>query len=98
MHFSTCPVIGTIAMHSCGNSLDVRLADDADDSSLAALLTSLVHGTSPAVADNHPRGSRFVPANRLSRFGLAGPMASVRADFERLACELDAEYQRVAMA
>jgi hypothetical protein len=97
MHFSTSPVIGTIAMHSCGGSREARLADDADDSSLEALLASLVHGTLPAGAD-HSRNSRFSLTNRLARLCLAGPTVSIRADFDRLACELDAEYARLAMA
>lgn len=84
-------------MHACGQSHCQPLAEDADDSSLEALLASLLRGALPAGEDCRKRG-HFIPTNRLSRFGLGGPTTSVRADFDRLAEELTAEYQRLVLA
>ncbi|MCI0361185.1 MAG: hypothetical protein L0211_22115 [Planctomycetaceae bacterium] len=94
MHFSTSPVIGTIAIEPRRTA---GLPLDADDSSLEALFASLVCG--PLHARQHER-PRFMAGGRLSRFGLFEPSDrdAVRADFTRLLADLEAEYDRLAMA
>jgi hypothetical protein len=98
MHFSTSPVIGTIAIHPCSAAGEPRLCVDVDDSSLEALLASLVHG--PSLATLHDRPACFIASGRLSRFGLLdlGDHDTVRADLTRLCDDLQAEYDRLAIA
>ena len=99
MNFSTSPVIGTIAIqprHGLGGAL---LPLEADDSSLEALLTSLVQSASHAEG----RGDspvHLVASGRLSRFSFGEESDSelIRADLARLVEDLEAEYDRLAMA
>jgi hypothetical protein len=106
MHFSTSPVIGTIAIKPRSDSAgaqrsaagDPHLPLEADDSSLESLLASLVRG--PTLASLHDRPACFIASGRLSRFALLemGDHDAVRADVTRLCDDLEAEYDRLAMA
>ena len=96
MNFPSSPVIGTIAMqprHGLG-----LLPLEADDSSLQALLTSLVQGSAVSAAGDAP--VRLVASGRFSRFafGDTGEADLIRADLARLVEDLEAEYDRLAMA
>jgi hypothetical protein len=107
MPFSTSPVVGTIVMQSRGATGEMRLTDESDDSSLDALLASLVHETLPAGRlDRQP--VQRVAFGRFNRFGFGASAGAipdevaevdvVRADFARLEDELAAEYRRLAIA
>jgi hypothetical protein len=99
MLFSTSPVIGTIAFEPYGGACPTLLAHGSDDSSLEALLTSLVRGPlAPGYCGGEP--ARFVASGRLSRFGFGSDEGGdiVRADVSRLVDELEDEYQRLVMA
>jgi|GEM_PF-6956509 hypothetical protein len=106
MHFSTSPVIGTIAIEPRSDFVgaqrsaagDGQVTFEADDSSLEAFLASLVRG--PSLASLHDRPACFIARGRLSRFGLLelGNHDAVQADLTRLCDDLEAEYDRLAIA
>ncbi len=107
MPFSTSQVVGTIVMQPRLATGDMGLTHESDDSSLEALLSSLVHGTLTACGVDC-RPVRLVAFGRFSRFGIGASADTnsdegaevdvVQADFARLECELAAEYQRLFMA
>jgi len=99
MNFSTSPVIGTIAMHASRTPGDARLSLEADDSSLEALLASLIQGSSPA-AHGDSAQVRLIASGRLSRFMIGNNEDgdTIRADLSRLTEDLEAEYDRLAIA
>ena len=97
MNFSTSPVIGTIALLPRSGAGDAPR--EADDSSLEALLASLVH--CQTLADGDGSGpARLIASGRLSRFvfGEASDSVTIRADLARLVEDLESEYDRLAMA
>jgi hypothetical protein len=99
MNFSTSPVIGTIAMQPRSAEGDAHLTREADDSSLEALLTSLVQ--CQTLANGEGDGPvRLIASGRLSRFAFADTSDNdiIRADLARLVDDLEAEYDRLAMA
>ncbi len=99
MPFSTSPVIGTIAIQPRSATSGPCLTPEADDSSLAALLASLVRGPLPVVHEDDAPASLFA-YGRFSRFGFsASPEGDfAQADLLRLEDDLNAEYQRLALA
>jgi len=99
MNFSTSKVIGTIAVQPRSGAGDARLPREADDSSLEALLASLVQ--CPTLAEGEGGGPlRLIASGRLSRFafGAATDTVTIRADLARLVEDLDAEYDQLTMA
>lgn len=99
MNFSTRRVIGTIAVQPRSGTGDAQLPCEADDSSLEALLTSLVQ--CQTLGESGGDGPlRLIASGRLSRFafGEAGDNITIRADLARLVEDLESEYERLAMA
>jgi hypothetical protein len=99
MNFSTSPVIGTIALLPRSVAGDAHLPREADDSSLEALLASLVQ--CQTLSEGGCDGPvRLIASGRLSRFafGDASDCDLIRADLARLFEDLESEYNRLAMA
>jgi len=98
MNFSTSPVIGTIALVPRSGAGDAHLPREADDSSLEALLASLVQ--CQTLADGDGGSVRLIASGRLSRFAFADTSDNdiIRADLARLVEDLESEYDRLAMA
>jgi len=99
MNFSTSQVIGTIALLRRSGAGDAHLPCEADDSSLEALLASLVQ--CPTLSEGEGGGPlRLIASGRLSRFAFsdATDTVTIRADLARLVEDLDAEYDQLATA
>jgi len=99
MNFSTSPVIGTIALLPRSVAGDAHQPREADDSSLEALLASLVQCQTLADGDGDGR-VRLIASGRLSRFAFGDISDNdiIRADLARLVEDLESEYDRLAMA